>query len=239
MIEASVIIPSKGRPHQLRETLEAIHAQNGADLEVLVVDDSGTKEGAEETRVALQGHGKLVLAKGRGPGAARNLGAMLASGTYLLFTDDDCLPQPDWAASLIARLGDSEDQWTAAGGCTVAAGSDLYSRYYDLHRVLDPMPHDPSHPERIPYMVTANCGIWRDTFFRIGGFDEDIPFAGGEDVGLSLKLIRAGGHIVRVPEAIVRHRFRPGVKAMRRMFHQYGQGGRHVVDRYLPIQAKP
>lgn len=164
---------------------------------------------------------------------------MLATAPYLLFTDDDCEPAVDWADTMTARLKTASDPLMAVGGRTVAAGNDLYSRYYDLHRILDPLPHDPAHPERIPYMVTANCGMRRDAFFRIGGFDEDIPFAGGEDVGLSLKLVRAGGSIVREPAALVRHWFRPGLKALRRMFEQYGSGGRHVVDRYLPFQANP
>lgn len=238
MFEASVIIPSRGRTQQLSETLDAIMAQRGRPLEVIVVDDNGSNEAVQETALIVEGKGKLVRAGGKGPGAARNRGAMLARGTYLLFTDDDCLPDPEWAMRLADRLGAADDPLIAVGGRTVAAGKDFFSRYYDLHRVLDPMPHDPAHPERIPYMVTANCGIRRDTFFRIGGFDEDIPFAGGEDVGLSLKLIRAGGHIVRVPDAVVRHQFRSGIKALHRMFHQYGQGGRHVVDRYLPLQTK-
>lgn len=239
MLSATVIIPSRSRAAELSATLKALDSQIGNSLEVIVVDDSGSAAAYQQTAQAVEGRAKLVRADGKGPGTARNKGAMLARGEFLLFTDDDCEPAPEWAAKLIERLSTATDPLMAVGGRTVAAGNDLYSRYYDLHRILDPMPHDPSHPERIPYMVTANCGIRRETFFRIGGFDEDIPFAGGEDVGLSLKLIRAGGYIEREPGALVRHRFRPGLDAMQKMFEQYGKGGRHVVDRYLPLQTQP
>ncbi|MFM6530798.1 MAG: glycosyltransferase family 2 protein, partial [Dolichospermum sp.] len=42
---------------------------------------------------------KWVAGPGKGPAANRNNGAKYATGEWLAFTDDDCLPDPQWLAS--------------------------------------------------------------------------------------------------------------------------------------------
>ena len=39
-----------------------------------------------------------------GPGLARNRGVELARAPILAFTDADCLPEPGWAAAILARF---------------------------------------------------------------------------------------------------------------------------------------
>jgi GT2 family glycosyltransferase len=94
----------------------------------------------------------------------------------------------------------------------LAHDSDIFSRYYEFHRILEPRPHDAQHPDRIPYLVTANCAIRRTAFMRAGGFDERLPLAGGEDAALSIRMVKRGYFLERVPDAVVRHRFRRGLR---------------------------
>ena len=99
----SVVIPTCGRAAKLRECLRRVTAQMGqmgqmgqpGDYEVIVSDDGRVGrsvaagfEGVEWTRGPR-----------RGPAANRNCGARMASGDWLVFVDDDCLPEHGWLAA--------------------------------------------------------------------------------------------------------------------------------------------
>ncbi len=170
-----------------------------------------------------------------GPGAARNRGVHASRGALLLFTDDDCTVDRGWVGAMASRLAVAAPELGGVGGRVLARDGDVFSRYYEFHRILEPRRHDAAHPERIPYLVTANCAVRRDVFMRAGGFDGRIPVAGGEDAALSMRMVRKGYHLEHVSAAVVRHRFRPGFVDFARTFYRYGLGGRYVVDRYLPL----
>ena len=65
-----------------------------------MVDDGST----DGTGDVASGHHAVVLRHetSRGPAAARNTGARVASAPILAFLDDDCEPEPQWAEQLIA-----------------------------------------------------------------------------------------------------------------------------------------
>jgi glycosyltransferase involved in cell wall biosynthesis len=81
----SVVVITRDRPVALRRCLAALEAsdQEGWRIDVHVIDD-----GAEDV----------------GLPAARNLAAERVSTPFVLFTDDDCVPEPSWAARLADEL---------------------------------------------------------------------------------------------------------------------------------------
>ena len=79
-----------------------------------MVDDGSVDAAAVSAVVARAPHARLVRGGGRGPAAARNLGAAAARGPVLCFTDDDCRPEPGWIEALVASVDDG----TAVAGPT-------------------------------------------------------------------------------------------------------------------------
>ena len=104
----SVVVPTRDRPSQLDACLAAIEAQTARSYEVVVVDDGSVDAAAVSAVVARAPHARLVRGGGRGPAAARNLGAAAARGPVLCFTDDDCRPEPGWIEALVAGVDDAD-----------------------------------------------------------------------------------------------------------------------------------
>lgn len=96
-----------------------------------------------------------VSAVRKGPGAARNLGARQATGGVLAFTEDDCIPAPDWLATAVARLEREPDLDVLEGATLLPDGSPARRR----------------HGDRLSWLPT-NLFVRRDFFERIGGYCE-------------------------------------------------------------------
>ncbi|HLI09178.1 MAG TPA: glycosyltransferase [Ktedonobacteraceae bacterium] len=201
----SVVVPTYKRPEMLACCLNALAQQDidPASYEVIVVDDAA----CEETRRQVEGLARrfmnacgpslrYVAVQGKhGPAVARNTGWRVAQGEIIAFTDDDCIPQPYWL-----RMG------TAAfvEGVTGVSG-----------KVIVPLPEMPTDYERnaarLAYseFVTANCFYRRSALEAVGGFDERFTMAWREDSDLFFRLLKEGGKLLSVPEAVVVHPVRP------------------------------
>jgi len=86
----SVVIPTWNRAHLVCDAVNSALAQRDGEVEVIVVDDASTDATVERleaefgTRIRL-----LRLDHRRGPGGARNAGALLARGQFVSFLDSD------------------------------------------------------------------------------------------------------------------------------------------------------
>ncbi len=237
MSTTSVIVATRNRPEMLGELVLSLAACTPLPDELVVVDDASDAPVEPSLRAMGTPFRMRVLRNERasGPGAARNRAVHASRGSILLFTDDDCIADPGWVGALTASLAGADPSLGGTGGRVLARDRDLFSRYFEFHRILEPRPHDATNPRRIPYLVTANCAIRREAFMRAGGFDGRIPMAGGEDAALSVRMVKKGYHLEHTGSALVCHRFRPGLREFARTFYRYGLGGRYVVDRYLPF----
>lgn len=106
-IAFSVVIPTYERAAFVVSAVQSVLAQTLAAHEIIVLDDAST----DDTAAVLQRYvdaGQIVLARhnsNRERGAARNSGADLATGDYLVFLDSDDVMEPGCLAdaALAAR----------------------------------------------------------------------------------------------------------------------------------------
>jgi len=160
-----------------------------------------------------------------GPAQARNLGIAEAEGDVIALTDDDCQVHPQWLENLSRKMY-ADSRTLGVGGRVLPFETDLLSRYYTFHRILEP-------PKSLLYLVSANCCYDRRAMLAVGGFDEEVRRPGGEDVGISFKLCKAGCRFAFAEDAIVYHEYRNNLLDFLRTFRNYGIGCRQVTEKHF------
>ncbi len=215
----SVVVPTRDRPNALSRCLDALAAQTVDDsLEILVVDDGSSSPRAVATAVARHPRAILIRRAGRGPAAARNVGARAATGAVVCFTDDDCLPEPQWAEQFLAALRRGAD---AAGGATIAEGGALAEASELIARA--PVRADEADGDSVSFAPSNNLACWKSVMEAVP-FDESYPGAAGEDREWCARLLSTGHTLRYVPSARVVHRQELTFRRFLRQQIRYGEG---------------
>ena len=197
---ASIIIPTFNGASRIASCLESLAKQTaGRNVEILVVDDGST----DNTANVVRGYpsARLISQANAGPASARNRGALEAQGRILLFTDDDCVPQPNWLEAMLEPFEDREV--VGAKGVYRTHQKSLAARfvqieYEDKYRLMAGQPN-------IDFIDTYSAGFRRDRFLEMTGYDTSFPVACAEDIELSYRMSARGWKMKFVPAAIVYH----------------------------------
>jgi len=196
----SVIIPTFNGAARINSCLHALIGQVAAQQgEILVVND-GSSDNTSEVVGSYPGI-KLITQANAGPAAARNRGALEARGAIILFTDDDCVPTPDWVAAMLASFRDP--QVVGAKGTYRTNQKELVARfvqieYQDRYRLMKGL-------DSIDFIDTYSAAFRRDRFLEMSGYDTSFPVACAEDVELSYRMSARGWKMKFAPDAIVYH----------------------------------
>lgn len=115
----SVVVPAHDAAPWIEELLDSVLAQGVASLEVLVVDDRSTDGTREIVEGISQRDGRVRRLESSSPGGAgaRNSGAAIARGEYLVFADADDIVPPGAYRSMLDSL--------AASGSDLVIGDHL------------------------------------------------------------------------------------------------------------------
>ncbi len=220
----TVVIPTYARPSPLAACLMALAAQRcQAPFEVVVVDD-GSPQPLDSVAEAFQGRLDLRLERqlNAGPGRARNRGVAVARGRLIAFTDDDCLPEPDWLGALLRR--EALTPGAMIGGTTInGLDKELFASASQL--IVDLVyDHFNADPSRATFLTSNNVLCPRERFEALGGFDVTFPRAGAEDRDFCDRWRAAGWPLVWEPEARVEHRHAQTLRKFVDLHYRYGRG---------------
>jgi len=224
----SIIIPFRNAAATLPRCLEAVVAQTSTDWELILVDNASTDNSRAVADAFVASHGqypiRVVTEAVPGAAAARNAGARLASGSWLAFTDSDCVPQPDWLRDMGATM-EADPEPVAFAGCILPVPADsLVGRFLGLYTLP---PYDRNQTLREYTLTdggfpTANFVVRREWFQKVGGFDPSI-YIYGEDHELCRVLYAAGGAIAQRTDARVLHIHRSSWKGFIRQTFGFGR----------------
>jgi GT2 family glycosyltransferase len=226
----SVVVPFAGN---VAEALVAVALLRTLEVrpgdELILADNSGTAPAAPDLKL-------VRAARERSPAHARNTGAAVARGEWLLFLDADTEPPPGLLDAYFAGpIGD--DVGALAGEIEPAAGRapTLAGRYGAARNFLSQQAHL-AHPFR-PRAAAANLLVRRSAFEAAGGFREGLRAA--EDTDFCWRLQDLGWRLELRPEAVVQHAYRESVAELRRQWRAYAAGRAWLGREYPGFRPEP
>ncbi len=226
MINASIVIPSYNRPDRLKACLEALTRQTMSELEIVVVDDGSDTP----LQAVCDGFANVrcIRQDNAGPAAARNRGAKDARGTFLVFTDDDCRPRPEWIDELKAahagvdkRLVGGRVENGLPDNPYATASQDICDFLYEWFG---------ASAGHMPFFTSNNIGCARARFLALGGFDESFPLAAAEDREFGIRWREQGGELVYTEAAVIDHFHSMTMANYWNQHQNYGRGAKHLHD---------
>jgi len=194
--KVSVIIPCYQSNSTLRDCLDSLSRQTLKDFEIILIDSTPGNNVAcciaeSYDQVRCHHHPMRLL-----PHAARNLGAAMASGEILAFTDPDMTADARWIEQLVAAHSSGK---TVIGG-RVDSPPGWWNRAVHITKYGWWVPGGPAGPR--PQLPSGNFSLSRRLFQEVGGFPA-LHWSG--DTELSYCLRDQGHELWLLAEATTTH----------------------------------
>lgn len=195
----SVIIPTYKRNDLLGKCLDCldpkVQAISTTEYEVIVTDDSKNQEAKEFIKENFNWV-NWIAGPQKGPAANRNNGAKNATGDWIIFIDDDCLPDK-YILNTYKSAISANREVLVFEGCIKA------------DRAQQNLAEESPVNETGGYLWSCNFMINKNLFLNdFGGFDEHFPYAAMEDVDLNYRLNKKRVSKLFVKNAYVVHPWR-------------------------------
>jgi len=219
MMRISVIVTTYNRPDALTAVLEGYLAQTDREFDLIIADDGST----DETKEVVSAYRKRAAFPvehvwqediGFRAAAIRNRALAATDADYIIFSDGDCIPLPDFVSRhrLLAEKG-----WFTVGNrillseafsrCILSGDVPVHTwnvrqwigarmkghtnRWLPLLSFFPRSPLRKARPRRWEGAVTCNLSAWREDLLFVNGFDETYSGWGLEDSDLVIRLIQS------------------------------------------------
>lgn len=220
----SLISPTFGRPEEVIEFLESLTHQQYKHFEIILSD--GTPGDTLRPQLKKYTQRKdfpltVLYEEYIAVSPARNVAAAKAKGDYLLFLDSDTL--------IPANLLHILNEYLQKNPLDLFGGPDLAAQdFTDLQKAIN--------FSMTSFITTGgirggkrrtaayhprgfNMGIRKEAFEAVGGYSD---FLCGEDIELSIRLIKAGYSSGLIHEAGVFHKRRTSLKKFYKQVYRFG-----------------
>lgn len=218
-VKISVVVPTYNRPEALKKCLAALQQQTvAASWEIIVVDDGG-KSALDSVVSPFQKHLnlRLIRQENSGPATARNQGAFAAKGEYVAFVDDDCEPEKDWLKQLIPQAS----KGVMVGGKTINKLST--NPYSEVSQALVTFLYQYFENSPWYFFTSNNFLLDKESFVKIGGFDQGFRTSAGEDREFCIRWTHAGNTMSTNERAIILHSHHQASRSFWKMHFKYGR----------------
>lgn len=167
-------------------SLDSLSRQSYRNMEILVIDDGSTDATAKLLKGYVENSGdtriRIIRQENAGRARAKNVGLREASGSVIVFCEDDAKYDREYVQNAVQKLSEEGDGSAGVIGPHFVWNRDasVTTRVKDIER----------RRNFISY-VPKSCWFYRKNLLdSLGGFNEDLEF--GEDVEPAIRLARMG-----------------------------------------------
>lgn len=212
----TVVIPALNVADTLADQLEALSRQTFEGAWEVVIADNGSSDATRDVAMGYRGkvpNLRIVDASGRrGINHARNAGASAGCGDFILFCDGDDVVESRWVGEMTAVLATCD-----------AVGGAVERGLLNGRGLMSPaLPKAMRRGGMFAHPIGANCGVRKNVWQEVGGFNEDYANGAADEVEFFWRLALAGHQVKAVPAAVVHYRLREDVRSMLRKNYRTG-----------------
>jgi len=207
----SVIVPIFEHWELIPKLLACLERQTipKEQFEILLVDN-GSSYFFPPTSLPV--NAKILKILTPGSYAARNHGTKQAQGEWLVFTDADCLPEPNWLWHYQQAISKLPDHHFILAGLVNVISDSNSPTFYEIYELVKGIPQQEYVQDG--YGATANLAVPQQAFRTVGAFDANRYSSGDAEFGY--RASNYGYKVIFVPEAIVNHPTRKTWQAVAR-----------------------
>jgi len=176
----SIIVPVFNGHDVVSRCIESVLSQSFNDFELIVVDDGSTDDSFARITAFDDPRLMTIQQQNRGRCAARNRGAEMATGDYLVFLDCDDQALPNWLSTL--------ESVSIRNPAVMCCGSIWKCTVSNVSRKITPSDHGSFYGNRVFLMRAGTYAIDRQRFHEIGAFDETLTLS--EHTELSMRVVQ-------------------------------------------------
>lgn len=190
----SIVIPVFNRASLIESTLDSVYNQNWLDFEVIIVDDGSTDELSHILEKYVENKRVIYFYQfNNGVSSARNRGALLAKGEYIVFLDSDDKVTPTWLSNYAKVIKELNTDVVYCG----------INRIKDDKLVAYTDPQDP-YKNGIDFgnVIPGSFCLKKSFFELIGGYDEKLAYGENTELGFRIKFAHPSIAFISTPNLI-------------------------------------
>ena len=208
----SIIIPVFNNLNHVLDLLKSVDISNLKNVEVIIIDD-GSKPKLKKKLNKFKLKYKYI--KNLGPSYARNFGAKISFGKFLLFLDSDLVLPNNFLKRLINLLKKEKIKIATIPYGIKSNIDNIFSQYkafFDYFNVCLKL----KGLKETGYIIGSSCVFSRKIFFKSKGWNQNIktPSTEHEEFTKRLEKIK----ITRLKNFYVEHKFPSGIELFKKIF---------------------
>jgi glycosyltransferase involved in cell wall biosynthesis len=241
----SIILCTYNRAQRLEQALKSLQKMAspvGSSWELIIVDNNSNDNTERVVQKFMNDSSvdvKYIIEKRQGVSHARNTGVRQASGDIIVFTDDDCIVDRYWIASILNEF---------KSDASIAGFGGRVELYNHIDRPVSIRVHKEktvfsSTDKLFNLIIGCNMGFVRSVFDEIGMFDANFGagsrFASAEDSDFLYRVYKKGFKIIYSPDVLVYHNHGRGNDAQIELLYRgYALGHGAFYCKYILMGDK-